>query len=368
MENNENLQVQVAQSEVGWRAFLGFCAQQEQARIREDSMNAANKVRANPLSPKNHRRLPSPRGSKAGGKRASFDDETLLQKANQNKRAKMSHESAQSMSSASLHAGMRCEDTLNHVGAGASMMSPALMAHYGNPLQAQQAAAASSLFLNPALFAAANAAAAHQLILAQALAASGSTPTTVQQQLNSIISSEINRLATTGGSSDHGGLARPSYPSMLDAKLPPSALPGNAMMQHDATIACLNLGEEFLPMLPGCKLCDCGMALCHEIGYPNRCSVPFPDNDEGLLTEWCQTLDIADPRRLREIRLNPSKFRLAYWHFRKRGDQKRLLPDQSLQGFVDEVQDTMGRRKPSKRMLELHSYWCRVRRPPTLDP
>jgi hypothetical protein len=375
-ENNENLQIQATHSDVGWRAFLGLCAQQEQL-LRDEALITANSFRATPLSPKNQQVLPSPRNAKNGGKRASFDDETLLQKAAA-KRAKASHEMTRN--------GLKQEDL--SIAGGPGMIPPAavLLSQLGKPLQVHQAESASSLYLNPALLSAGynNTAAAQQFMLVQALASSGAMPTTLQRHLNSIIASEISRLATTVTSATtsdvpYGIEATVASKFSLSKQAPDKSL--SSLMTATETgnihepyaVACLDLGDEFL-RIPGnnaAKLCDCGLALCHEIGYPNRGTVAFPDDDDILLAEWCHRLDITNPQRLRCIQSNPSKYRLALWHFRNHTPGSPSIPDRSLQVFADEMRvlsNTHTQRKPSQRMMNLHNYWAQVRRVPTLEP
>lgn len=159
-------------------------------------------------------------------------------------------------------------------------------------------------------------------------------------------------------------------------------------------VACLNLGSEFLPRQDYCQnvgLCDCGVALCHEIGYPNEGSFTFPRGDPNFVLQWCKVLGLSDPARIREMQEHPESYRLAYWHFHPRHrvwnsvteywelrpeTLSEALPDAYLQGFVDNwlAQNSGGGvateqgRKPSKRMLLLHKRWVQTRRPPTLEP
>jgi hypothetical protein len=167
-------------------------------------------------------------------------------------------------------------------------------------------------------------------------------------------------------------------------------------------IASLNLGQEFLSRMEGApsRLCDCGMTLCYEIGYPNAGRFEFPE-DPAIVQQWCQALDITGNNRIRSIMQSPSKFHVAYWHFRKEhrslnartGQWTRLwgnisyenthqnqatiiraIPDAHLQSFIDDheeelyLQSSVRRRAPSSRSIQLHNYWISVRRPPTLDP
>jgi hypothetical protein len=374
-ENNENLLIQAAHSDVGWRTFLGLCAQQEQLLLKEEALHSANSFRATPLSPKNQLLLPSPRDNKDGRKRAAFDDQTLLTAS---KRTKASHEVTR--------LGLRQEE-LSAPG-GPSMIPPAavLLNQLRKPRQVQQAVAASSLFLNPAFVPSGynNAATTQQFMLAQALASSGSMPTILQRQLNNIIASEISRFATTVTPAA-ATRATNGTEATVHAKFPlavnvPEWSPSSGMVatktnnSHDpSAVACLDLGDEFL-RTPGKKatsLCDCGMALCHEIGYPNRGTVAFPDDNDDLLLEWCHRLDITNPQRLRCIQANPAKFRLATWHFTNHASKRPSIPDQSLQVFVDEMRDSSishKLRQPTQRMTNLHNYWAQVRRLPTLEP
>lgn len=170
----------------------------------------------------------------------------------------------------------------------------------------------------------------------------------------------------------------------------PGLMPSITSSYENANdIASLNLGQEFqLP--PTChsgredvRPCDCGMDLCREIGYPNLGSFEFPSSSPNLVSIWCQCLGINDLQRIQQIHGNPAQFRVAYWHFRPeyRAFSDRtgtwiprnriLVPDACLQEFVDKIKDAkqlQHDRAPSMRMLDLHNYWIRVRRPPVLEP
>ena len=247
------------------------------------------------------------------------------------------------------------------------------------------------LLLNPALLAAtsgySSTAAAQQLLFSQSLANTNGINPLVQQQINSLISAEFARLAAEQEPPASVSLHDPPGMTEEDSSIESSLPPPSSSNDVDDDIACLGLGKEFLPATTQpTRLCDCGMALCREIGYPHKGSIRF---SAQTVDHWCQILDITDPKRLAQIRSCPEVFSLAYWHFREEDrcfdklvGQVRLtskgsqvLPDAHLQSFVDNYKEASSEgdeqdepRRPSKRMLELHKSWAQFRRSPTLEP
>lgn len=314
-----------------------------------------------PLSPKNQQMIGD--RMQTGAKRSSFafsqqDEQEFLQKSA--KRAKLSHDA---LLLAAL-GGMRTNPLLSH-------------------LPPPQLPTPSPLMLNPSLLAAsagyANAAAAQQLMLSQSLANTNGVNPLVQQQINSLIKAEFSRLAAADSSpSTTSPLTIPKTDPPVGMRNSPTTIPR-------ANVACLELGKEFLPATTQrTRLCDCGMALCMEIGYPHRGSIPFSFHNAD---QWCKTLDITDSYRLRQIKATPESFSLAYWHFREEHQKvdeqgqvtlwqnSEALPDAHLQTFVDEYKRSSPRskevekpRQPSKKMLALHNQWVQFRRSPTLEP
>lgn len=372
-ENNENLQVPASH----WGSLLALRSGGKMDP--EESTSAAT-----PLSPKNQL-SPTPR-KHSGTKRSAFsfqqpDDEDLFEKCS--KRAKLSDQDALLLAmmkgKAAAPAPVSMPATL-----GGMMPNPLLA---GLPQQMPMPSV-SPLLLNPALLAATSgyasqAAATQQLLLSQALASTSGVNPLVQQQINSLISAEFARLATDKEVSSRLTMstALPKAPS------PPPTISADPSM--DENVACLGLGKEFLPATTqNTRLCDCGMALCHEIGYPHKGSIRF---SAKTVDQWCQVLDITDPKRLAQIRSCPEVFSLAYWHFR---EEDRVLdkltgkirlaphscmvqPNAHLQSFVDNYKDdntaSVGidkqeSRQPSERMMELHRSWAQFRRAPTLEP
>ena len=226
---------------------------------------------------------------------------------------------------------------------------------------------------------------ARQLRLSRALSA---PRTTQQQMLTDLISSEMNLCAAVAAArADPPGTTRKVSPSSTSTStFHSSSTTSSSTFSDDFHVACLDLGDEFLPGDTG-LLCDCGKSLCREIGYPNRGSVPFPSR-KNAVAAWCQALDITEPKRLAQIKHNPSRYRVAYWHFREKSRKrtkgnrgfmmmvdKGSLPDASLQSFVNHTLSTRKRsataaptRKSLGRMVALHNYWAQVRRSPTLEP
>lgn len=364
-ENNENLQMPASHL-ADWRVLMGL-----RAGVGMERQNLARKLKSmeaeqslssgpSPLSPKNQQMLGD--RMQTGTKRSSFafsqqEEQELLQKSA--KRAKLSHDA---LLLAAL-GGTRTNPLLSHLQPQLPITSP--------------------LMLNPSLLAAsagyANAAAAQQLMLSQALASTTGVSPLVQQQINSLIKSEFSRLAAADSSPPS------TSPLTIPKSDPPVGMRNSPTSVPKANIACLELGKEFLPSTTQrTRLCDCGMALCMEVGYPHRGSVPFSAQN---VDQWCKTLDITDSYRLRQIKATPESFSLAYWHFREEHQKvdeqgqvtlwqnSEALPDAHLQTFVDEYKRLSPRskevekpRQPSKKMVALHNQWVQFRRAPALEP
>jgi len=383
-----------------------------------------------PLSPSNQ--MPSPRklkptpNPKRMANSARYNDEDEASQLF--KRAKLTHNDINSHNNNSM-TGCEGTDLLLHLRANQAANSVAAsnmvsMAFQQQQRHQQMAAMSNPFFLQS--LALQNHPMAHQMLLSQALSASNVVGGGVNPLFTGFIASELAMMshanpaamvAMTGGApvvnvnssfvSESQGSSKPSSPKSTtdpptadDDTITPTADDDTESDESSSgedeedddriEVACLNISQEFLPQLDRqrqpARLCDCGKALCHEIGYPNRGSFEFPPNTSAI-HRWFAALDIADPDRRKDIQENPSKYRIAYWHFepkdridphKRSGGKVRLvksgavLPTAHLQAFVDEqMVASKGhavRRKPRQRMLKLHQYWAQVRRAPTLEP
>ena len=84
---------------------------------------------------------------------------------------------------------------------------------------------------------------------------------------------------------------------------------------REGSAGSLCLGQEFMER-PGSRLCDCGLATCFRIGYPNKGLFKFPTKEQHV-KEWLEALEFTpeEGRVLLDQHCDNSAPCIAYWHF-----------------------------------------------------